>query len=264
MNLDNRREQLLHFLRRHGKTSVNELAKIFKTSGATIRSDLRSLEEEALVIRRYGAAEACQTPLVHHEDRSMDEKQSVNLEMKCQIAQIAASLVHEGESIILDCGSTTLQMVPHFDRLASLTLMTNSMHIVNAMADLETEHTVLMPGGTYRRKSASFHGQVAEQAFQHFSFDKLFIGADGFDLKQGTTTYNEAYQVSQAMCDAANQIIVVTDSSKFGRRSPNVVVPLEKIDILITDHRISTECVESLEHKGIRVICVGESSFIKS
>ncbi|WDZ74322.1 hypothetical protein PWW31_29455 [Vibrio harveyi] len=95
---------------------------------------------------------------------------------------------------------------------------------------------------------------MAEQAFKQFSFDKLFIGADGFDLAQGTTTYNEAYQVSQAMCQAAHQIIVVTDSSKFGRRSPNVVVPLNKIDILVTDAQIGKEDIQFLESKGIEVI----------
>ncbi|AEH35189.1 DNA-binding transcriptional repressor [Vibrio anguillarum] len=257
MNLDNRRAQLLDYLRVNGKTSVNDLADTFETSGATIRSDLRSLEEEGLVIRRYGAAEACIANSVILEDRSMDEKQTVNLERKCLIAKAASQLVKDGDSIILDCGSTTLQMVPHFEQVMSLTLMTNSIHIVNAVANLDAEHTVLVPGGTYRRKSASFHGTLAEQAFKQFSFDKLFIGADGFDLAQGTTTYNEAYQVSQAMCQAANQIIVVTDSSKFGRRSPNVVVPLDKIDIVVTDNLIAAEDRTYLEEKGIQVITVG-------
>lgn len=146
MNLDNRRAQLLDYLRANGKTSVNNLADTFETSGATIRSDLRSLEEEGLVIRRYGAAEACLPSGVSSEDRSMDEKQTVNLDRKCLIAKAASQLVNDGDSIILDCGSTTLQMVPHFERVMALTLMTNSIHIVNAVANLEAEHTVLMPG----------------------------------------------------------------------------------------------------------------------
>ncbi|WDZ74321.1 DeoR family transcriptional regulator [Vibrio harveyi] len=149
MNLDNRRAQLLEFLRTNGKTSVNSLADTFETSGATIRSDLRSLEHEGLVVRRYGAAEACLLSANNAEDRSMDEKQTVNLERKCLIAREAAQLVNDGDSIILDCGSTTLQMVEHFERVMALTLMTNSIHIVNAVANLEKEHTVLVSGGTY-------------------------------------------------------------------------------------------------------------------
>lgn len=254
MTMDKRRAQVVSYLRENGKTSVNELASVFETSGATIRADLRSLEVEGLVVRRYGSAEAINPAKAGSEDRSMDEKQAINLDAKCRIAEAAASMVEDGSSIILDCGSTTLQMVPHLKDVLALTLMTNSMHIAQAVASSDAEHTILMPGGTYRRKSASFHGTWAEKTFREFSFDKLFIGADGFDLAQGTTTYNEAYQVSQAMCQAAGQIIVVTDSSKFGRRSPNVVVPLEKIDIVITDRGISADDLAYLEEKGIKVI----------
>jgi DeoR family glucitol operon repressor len=164
--------------------------------------------------------------------------------------------VHDGESIILDNGSTTLQMVPWLVERVALTVMTNSLHIINEVVARDSNMNLLMPGGTYRKRSASFHGGLAEQAFRAFSFDKLFIGADGFDIEQGTTTFIEAYQVSQAMCQAAKQIIVVTDSSKFGRKTPNVVVPIEKIDIVITDHGISEADQTALEQRGIQVLLV--------
>jgi len=254
--MDNRRDRLVNYLRENGKTSVNELSKIFETSGATIRSDLRSLELKGAIVRRYGSAEACSPSVTTTEDRTMDEKKTLNLQTKMRIAKKAAELVNDGESIILDCGSTTLQMIPELENVMSLTLMTNSMDIVNAMADLDSDHTVIMPGGTFRKKSASFHGSLAERAFSHFSFDKLFIGADGFDLEQGITTYNEAYQVSQAMHKSANKVIVVLDSSKFGRRSPNVVVPIDRIDAVITDTKIGEEELTSLEKKGITVYLV--------
>ncbi|ASI93374.1 glucitol operon DNA-binding transcriptional repressor SrlR [Vibrio mediterranei] len=259
MNIENRRQKLVNYLKHEGKTSVNDLANIFETSGATIRTDLRTLEEEGLVVRRYGSAEACGASKIGQasiEDRSMDEKQTLNLDLKSAIAKKACELIRDGDSIILDCGSTTLQMVPHLEDKLALTLMTNSMHIVNAMAQLEREHTVIIPGGTYRRISASFHGKLAEQAFSQFTFDKLFIGADGFDLNSGTTTYNEAYQVSQAMYEAANEVIVVLDSNKFGRRSPNVVVPLKDIDAVITDSNISPEHLAELESDNIKVYLV--------
>ncbi len=251
--MNNRRDRLVNYLRENGKTAVNELAKVFDTSGATIRSDLRSLEQEGLIVRRYGSAEACLPSVVKTEDIAMDEKKTINLDIKMRIAKKAAELVNDGDSIILDCGSTTLQMIPELKNIRSLTLMTNSLDIVNAMADLDSEHTVIMPGGTFRKKSSSFHGSLAEQAFSQFSFDKLFIGADGFDAVQGCTTFIEAYQVSQAMCQSANKIIVVLDSSKFGRKSPNVVVPIDKIDVVITDTDLSEEDLARLEDKGITV-----------
>jgi DeoR family glucitol operon repressor len=259
MSIDERQSQLVTYLQNHGKTAVNDLAAIFQTSGATIRSDLRALEQKGVIARRYGSAEATvanRSSNTVSEDIAMDEKKTLNLDKKIRIAKKASQFVHDGDSIILDCGSTTLQMVPEFDDRMSLTLMTNSMDILLAMNELNAEHTVIMPGGTFRKRSASFHGSLAERAFSHFTFDKLFIGADGFDLEQGCTTYNEAYQVSQAMCQSANQIIVLIDSSKFGRKSPNVVVPLDLVDVVITDSDLSEEYRNSLENKGITVYLV--------
>jgi len=253
MNITERRNGVVAYLKENGKTAVNDLAVIFDTSGATIRTDLRNLEEEGVVVRRYGSAEACIPSGATVEEFAMDEKKTINLDKKKRIAKRAVELVNDGDSIILDCGSTTLQMIPDLNNLMSLKLMTNSMDIVNAMAELDSDHTIIMPGGSYRKKSASFHGSLAERAFSQFSFDKLFIGADGFDLSQGCTTYNEAYQVSQAMCQSAKHIIVVIDSSKFGRRSPNIVVPLDRIEAVITDTDFSDEDAESLENKGINV-----------
>lgn len=254
MSIEARREMMVRYLREHGRTTVNELAAQFNITAATIRSDLRHLERSKLVVRRYGGADAFSHPAV--EDRTMDEKTALNLNTKQRIGAKAASLLKDGESIILDSGSTTLQMVPWLAERVALTVMTNSLHIMNEAVALDSSLTLLMPGGTYRKRSASFHGSQAEQAFSAFTFDKLFIGADGFDVEQGTTTFNEAYQVSQAMCQAVRQIIVVTDSSKFGRRTPNVVVPIDKIDILITDTGISDADRQALEQHGIQVVLV--------
>lgn len=186
MSIETRREMLVRYLREHGRTSVNDLAAHFNITGATVRSDLRHLEQAQLVVRRYGGAEAFTQPAL--EDHSMDEKTVLNLNTKQRIGARAASLVRDGESIILDSGSTTLQMVPWLAERVALTVMTNSLHIMNEAAALDSNVTLLMPGGTYRKRSASFHGSQAEQAFRVFTFDKLFIGADGFDVEQGTTT----------------------------------------------------------------------------
>lgn len=254
MSNDARRDKLVRYLQEHGRTKVNELAEHFKITGATVRSDLRYLEKSKQVIRRYGSAEAVTKPLP--EDHSMDEKKVLNLSVKQRIGARAASLVKDGDSIILDCGSTTLQMVPWLAERVALTVMTNSLHIMNEAVALNSGMTLLMPGGTFRKRSASFHGRLAEQAISSFTFDKLFIGTDGFDVEQGSTTFNESYQVSQAMCEAAHQIIVIADSSKFGRKTPNVVVPIDKIDILITDKGIHDADLQALEQRGIQVMLV--------
>ena len=179
---------------------------------------------------------------------------------KEQIAEAAVRFIHDGDSIILDAGSTVLQMVPMLTRFSNITVMTNSLHIVNALSELDNEQTILMPGGTFRKKSASFHGQLAENAFEQFSFDQLFLGTDGIDLNAGVTTFNEVFSVSKAMCNAAREVILMADSSKFGRKSPNVVCSLESVDKLITDAGIDPAFRQALEAKGIEVIITGETN----
>ncbi len=133
-------------------------------------------------------------------DPPIDHKTLINTHKKELIAEAAVSFIHDGDSIILDAGSTVLQMVPLLSRFNNITVMTNSLHIVNALSELDNEQTILMPGGTFRKKSASFHGQLAENAFEHFSFDKLFMGTDGIDLNAGVTAGSTRFIPSVRQC----------------------------------------------------------------
>ncbi len=135
--------------------------------------------------------------------------------------------------------------------------MTNSLTIVNALVELDNDQTILMPGGTYRKNRPRSTAALAESAFQQFSFDKLFIGADGVDLNAGVTTFNEVHNVSKAMCEAAGRIILLVDS-KFGRKSPNVVCELSAVDTLITDRDINPDYLAALQAKGINILLVGD------
>ncbi|WP_151995059.1 glucitol operon DNA-binding transcriptional repressor SrlR [Buttiauxella massiliensis] len=248
-----RQAAILEHLQKQGKCSVEDLAHHFQTTGTTIRKDLVLLETAGSVIRTYGGVVLSKD----EPDPPIDHKTLINTEQKQKIADVAVQYIHDGDSIILDAGSTVLQMVPLLQRFNNITVMTNSLHIVNALSELDNEQTILMPGGTFRKKSASFHGQLAETAFEHFSFDKLFMGTDGIDLNAGVTTFNEVYTVSKAMCSAARQVILMADSSKFGRKSPNIVCGLESVDTIITDSGISAEFLTALREKGVNVIVTG-------
>ncbi|QJT82200.1 DNA-binding transcriptional repressor [Kosakonia sp. MUSA4] len=249
-----RQAAILEHLQKQGKCSLEELAAYFDTTGTTIRKDLVALEHSGAVIRTYGG-------VVLNKDEAdppIDHKTLINTVQKGLIAEKAVTYIHDGDSIILDAGSTVLQMVPLLSHFNNITVMTNSLHIVNALSELDNEQTILMPGGTFRKKSASFHGQLAENAFDHFSFDKLFMGTDGIDLNAGVTTFNEVFTVSKAMCNAAREVILMADSSKFGRKSPNVVCSLESVNKLITDAGIPADVRAALEAKGVEVIIAGE------
>ncbi|KGQ69727.1 transcriptional regulator [Chelonobacter oris] len=246
-----RQTAIIDYLHVHGKTTVDALANHFDTTGATIRKDLTALEEGGKVLRTYGSVVLAGND---EGDLPIINKAHINLESKKKIAKAAATLLKEGDSMIIDAGSTVLQMIPFLSKVDNLTVMTNSLHIINSLAGLDKNYELLICGGTYRPKSGSFHGILAESTFEKFSFDKLFIGTDGFDLDVGSTTFNEVHGVSTAMCNAAREIILLADSSKFGRRSPNVVCPLEKIDIIITDKGLDAQIYQALSEKNIRVI----------
>jgi DeoR family glucitol operon repressor len=141
------------------------------------------LENAGTVIRTYGG-------VVLNKDEAdppIDHKTLINTH-KSADCRSRRALHPRWRFLILDAGSTVLQMVPLLSRFNNITVMTNSLHIVNALSELDNEQTILMPGGTFRKKSASFHGQLAENAFEQFSFDKLFMGTDGIDLNAGVTT----------------------------------------------------------------------------
>lgn len=157
-----RQAAILEYLQRHGKTAVDALAEHFSTTGTTIRKDLTLLEEEGEVIRTYGGVVLSRDD----GDQPIDRKTHINTEKKRQIASAAVALIADGDSLIFDAGSTVLQMVPHLAQFNNITVMTNSLTIVNALVELDNDQTILMPGGTYRKKSASFHGSLAESAFQ--------------------------------------------------------------------------------------------------
>lgn len=251
-----RQQHIIDYLTMNGRTDVDALAEYFKLTGATIRKDLTALEKQNKVLRTYGSVVIAPAQKEVEQDAPIDFKAHINLTEKQQIGQKAASLINEGDSIIFDAGSTVLQIIPHLTAFENLSLMTNSLTIFNAVLQLNKSYNLLMSGGSFREKSASFHGYFAESAFIGSTFDTLFIGTDGLDLEVGLTTFNEVYRVSSLMCDAAKKIVVLADSSKFGRKTPNIVCSLEKIDTIITDMKLSNEMREKIRAKGIELLIV--------
>ena len=157
-----RQAAILEHLQSQGKCSVEELAQHFDTTGTTIRKDLVTLEHAGTVIRTYGG-------VVLNKDESdppIDHKTLINTAKKARIAEAAVRFIHDGDSIILDAGSTVLQMVPLLSRFNNITVMTNSLHIVNALSELDNEQTILMPGGTFRKKSPRYKGNIVRNCGQ--------------------------------------------------------------------------------------------------
>ncbi|MBV2132331.1 DeoR family transcriptional regulator [Pseudomonas sp. MAP12] len=247
-NTPQRRHAILALLAEQGEVHVEALARHFETSEVTVRKDLAALENNGLLLRRYGGA----VPMPH--ELVAEHSQPVS-PYKQAIARAAAASIREHARIIIDSGSTTTALIPELDRRPGLVVMTNSLSVANALRELEQEPVLLMTGGTWDPHSESFQGQVAEQVLRSYDFDQLFIGADGIDLARGTTTFNELLGLSRVMAEVAREVIVMAEADKLGRRMPNLELPWSSIHTLITDARLDTEAREQILARGIKLIC---------
>lgn len=243
-----RRHAIATLVNEQGEVSVDKLATQFETSEVTIRKDLAALEENGLLLRRYGGAVALPKDIVNEE---LTKKVSVR---KLSIAKAAAKLIRDHNRIVIDSGKTTGALIEQLNTKRGLVVMTNSLHVANALTELENEPTVLMTGGTWDTRSESFQGNVAEMVLRAYDFDQLFIGCDGIDLARGTTTFNELLGLSKVMADVSREVVVMVESDKLGRKIPNLELSWEQVDVLVTDRDVPNEVIAEIESHQVRVI----------
>lgn len=252
-----RREQIIQRLRQQGSVQVNDLSALYGVSTVTIRNDLAFLEKQGIAVRAYGGALICDstTPSV---EPSVEDKSALNTAMKRSVAKAAVELIKPGHRVILDSGTTTFEIARLMRKHTDVIAMTNGMNVANALLEAEGVE-LLMTGGHLRRQSQSFYGDQAEQSLQNYHFDMLFLGVDAIDLERGVSTHNEdEARLNRRMCEVAERIIVVTDSSKFNRSSLHKIIDTQRIDMIIVDEGIPADSLEGLRKAGVEVILVGE------
>lgn len=236
---------------------VNDLSALYGVSTVTIRNDLAFLEKQGIAVRAYGGALICDstTPSV---EPSVEDKSALNTAMKRSVAKAAVELIQPGHRVILDSRTTTFEIARLMRKHTDVIAMTNGMNVANALLEAEGVE-LLMTGGHLRRQSQSFYGDQAEQSLQNYHFDMLFLGVDAIDLERGVSTHNEdEARLNRRMCEVAERIIVVTDSSKFNRSSLHKIIDTQRIDMIIVDEGIPADSLEGLRKAGVEVILVGE------
>jgi len=250
---EERRTRIVHLIRQNGKVQVKDLGKEFQISEVTIRNDLKELENRGLVQRVHGGALPPDTVIV---EPSLQERIRSHAEEKRRIGAAAAELIEDGDSIILDSGSTTLEIAKRLKGKKNLKVITNGVYIAMELLGVQGVQLILL-GGLLRENSFSVVGHFAESMLEHLSADKLFIAADGCDIEFGLSTPNlEESRVNQVMARIARQKILVADSSKFGKRSLSRIVSLLEMDKVITDIALPQQFQVELGSKGIELIMV--------
>lgn len=246
-NTQFRRRAIVDKVNEQQEVSVEELTKLFDTSEVTIRKDLSALEQNGLLLRKYGGAIALPTESSEFTTPEVSKRKDV-------IAKLAATLVRDHNRIIIDSGSTTSAVLNHAQHVRGLVVMSNSLQIASQILDLENEPTLIMTGGTWDAQSHSFQGQQAEAMLKAYNFDQAFLGASGLDVNRGSTTFNELTSLSQAMAQVSQQTIVLAESEKLERKIPNLELSWQQIDILITDDGIDKQNKSLIESHGVQVL----------
>ena len=248
-----RRAKIIDLIEQMGIVKVTDLSRKFGVSDVTIRNDLVQLEKKNILIRAHGGA------MKFHRvgiDFELDIKSKKHLLEKQKIGKKAAQLIRDGETIILDSGTTTLQIAKNLSNFNDLTVITNSLNIAGLLVDYPNVK-VVVPGGTLRRKSLSLIGSMAENSIKNYYCDKVFLGVDGIDTKYGISTPNaEEAHLNNIMIDISNDLIVVTDSSKFLRKSFAFIAPLSKINTIVTDNNIPEDEKLNIEKSETNLLIV--------
>jgi DeoR/GlpR family transcriptional regulator of sugar metabolism len=246
-----RREKILEMIREDGQAKVYQLSKIFKVTEVTIRQDLEKLEKEGYIEREHGGAYLKNIGL---NVKNITLQNQENLTEKAAIAQKAMEFIHDGDTIILDSGSTTTEIAKLINGFKNLTVITNSLNIALILG-AEPGINLVVTGGEFKAPTLSLTGQKAADFFNDLHVDKLFLATAGITLKSGLTYPSISdICVKRAMIESANVVYLVADSTKIGKSSFASLGALSLIDYLITDSKIGQDEIDMLQKNDIKMI----------
>lgn len=246
-----RRKKILEWLQEEGSARVRDLSAAFGVSEATVRQDLEKLEGDGFITREHGGAYLKSMP---QQVQSLSLQHLANMDKKKRIGRAAAALVNDGETIIIDSGSTTTEVANNLTQRQNLNVITNAINIALTLGALPSI-SVHMSGGQFKAPTLSLSGEKSGDFFQGIFAEKLFLATAAVSFEAGLTYPSMAdLYVKRAMIKAASQVYLVADSTKIGRTSFSSLGPIEMIHGFITDDGISDADRDAFEAKGIRVI----------
>ena len=252
-----RRSQIAQMVTEKGQVYVSDLVEMFNVSEVSIRRDLTLLEESKRLKRVHGGA--IPIPGSFRTD-SFEEKQKLHNDAKARIGQFAASLIQQGDIILLDSGTTTLEIVrniPPSLRVSNMiNMVSNSMPLSQEVLSWPSPNLTVL-GGIYLPDYQATVGPQTLSQLQELTADVAFLGTDGLTLEGGATTANVLMaEVDRMMADHAGKTVLVTDSSKFGRKG---FVPVKKVSAyqtIITDKDAPMDMVNAIRAMGVEVLLV--------
>jgi len=246
-----RHRHILNKLREQGYVNVLDLSRELRVSAVTIRKDLKTLEQHKLLFRSHGSATP-NNPYIN--DRPVNEKEKIRVAQKQRIARYAAGLIEPKDSIIIASGTTVIELARHIRAVEQLTVVTASLTVALILSR-DPLIDIIMLGGMVRKNSSSIIGHYAESMMGNFSCSKLFLGVDGIDPDHGLTTTNAMEAtLNQQMIRSVQKVVVLADSTKFGRRGFSRICDLSEADTIITDNEVKPSFLKSMKAAGIETV----------
>lgn len=245
-----RQRRLLQHLRQHGSGNVLELASTLGVSASTVRRDLNDMNERGLLTRVHGGASVLDTDV----EPVLSSRTSEHSEQKRRIGAAAAARVPDGATVLITGGTTTEAMLPYLGERDGLTVLTNGLNIAYHLSRYPNVSVVVL-GGVLRHDEMSLLGPIAEQVLGEFHVDLAFSSAFGIHADDGmsASNVNEA-GTDRRMLASATSLVLLADSSKFGRRGPVRVASVEQISCLVTDSAAPEDDLERLRRHGVEVV----------
>jgi len=250
MSKQTRRDRIFELIKNAKKVTSEELSKCFGVTEETIRKDLQYLSDKGLIIRTFGGAAIKE----YGGERPLNQRMIQNYSEKKKIAAEAASLIHSGNLIVMDAGSTITLLAQYIEQNSDVVVITNSLETTNFLAKSEGI-TVICAGGKLRVKSMSFQGAQTENAIRSYNVQKAFISCAAVDLKRGIMDTNEGeVRVKNCMIEEADEVYLLADSSKINSIAHVTTCDLSKITAIVTDDGIDNDTVKEYERAGVKMI----------
>ncbi len=256
MYREERLRMILDIISKEKTIVVQDLAERFNLSPASIRLDLAELHDRGLVYRTHGGAiipSEAQSIFIF-DNTNLKQHDKAYIEEKRRIAEAVIDLIHDGDIVMIDGGSTNHLIARLLGRKNGLTIITPSVYLLSMLSQ-NTNVNVFLTGGLYVSKFYDFVGEMCLENIERFNPDVAIIGIDGVSMQKGLTLMEPATeQVKRKMISVSKNLIIPADSSKIGKTFAIHIAEINKINTLVTDSNISTEDANAFREIGLKVI----------
>lgn len=252
MFAEERKELIYQLLLEKKRVTIKELTDALNVSGTTVRLYLSEMEKTGKIIRTHGGAMLGEEKKINND--SIDYRRGKNQKEKKKIAALAKEFIKEGDSILIDAGTTGLALAKTLKEIKEITVFTNDLRIALELQE-NLNIQVVMLGGIIRNGYEVTVGITVVNMLKQYSIDKIFLGANALSMTKGAMTPNmECALGKEAMKKSGQTIFLLCDSSKIGRKATYAYADLEEIDYLITDENILEEDKREIEEAGVKII----------